>query len=504
MFRKLLADTVITAAAFLIASVIGLLLVPLLIGAYGVRGLGLIVLARVLVPAGALGILDFGLSEIAMQAVATARALGEWATAKARLRLLAGLTAVLVAALTLAIYILAAPISQWFEVPLEAQADFTRLVRATAIALPLLFAGLVFEGIIKGFEKFSVLRSTEIVSTLVYASLVLLGIRLGKNFAWPAWAFLAIQAGRALAFGLFAWRLLPNEEVKGTSIDRSVRQYVLERGRLLFTARIMGTLQHQAPTLLIGVLIGPAAVGIYEVILRLPRFLKSALAIIGMTIMPAAVRLDAAGDHGRLQLIGRLTITLLPTLIFPPLAVLAVFSGDVLGVWLGRDFLPYAPWLAACLIVPAFNTIISFQNSTLLNRLGYLRKNNLIAIVQTTLQMAISLALVHRLAQNAFIVGQVAGALAVFVWQVRLGQSYLNQSTQLTHRFFAFVALTLLVVPACIAVLPPPLFMGVQLYAAVAAAVTATILLWTLAFSYFLTADGRAMVRIAGKPLGRV
>ena len=161
MLKKLLADTAITAAAFFVASVVGLLLVPVLIGAYGVGGLGLIVLARVLVPAGALGILDFGLSEIATQSVATARAAGEWGTAKARLRLLAVLTAVLVAVVAVATYVLAAQINQWFKVPPEAQADFARLVRATAIALPVLFAGLVFEGIIKGFEKFSVLSSTE-------------------------------------------------------------------------------------------------------------------------------------------------------------------------------------------------------------------------------------------------------------------------------------------------------------------------------------------------------
>lgn len=503
MLKKLLADTAITAAAFFIASVVGLLLVPVLIGAYGVAGLGLIVLARVLVPAGALGILDFGLSEIATQSVAGARATGDWGTAKARLRLLAVLTAVLVLLVALAIHLLAPQINQWFKVPPAEQADFARLIRATAIALPLLFAGLVFEGIIKGFERFSVLRITEIVSTLAYAALVLLGIRLGKDFTWPAWAFLGMQVGRAAAFGVIAARLLPAG--KGAPIDGAIRQYVLERGRLLFTARVLGTLQHQAPTLLIGVLVGPAAVGIYDAILRLPRFAKSALSIIGTTLMPAAMRLDAAGDHDRLQAIGRVLISVLPALILPPIAVLAVFSGDVLKLWLGPDFVPHAAWLAAYLVVPALNTLVSFQHSTLLNRPDYLRANNRIAVVQTLLQMALSLALVRWMAQNAFILGQVVATLCVFAWQVRLGHSCLHPPQQLRTRFFAFVASILLAVAAAIAVLPAPVLASAV--AAAVAAVCVVAALWLLAARYFLTDEGRAIlraiVRIAGRPFVR-
>ncbi len=503
MLKKLLADTAITAAAFFISSVVGLLLVPVLIGAYGVGGLGLIVLARVLVPAGALGLLDFGMSEIATQSVATARAGGEWGTAKARLRLLAMMSTVLVVLVALATYAFAAQISQWFKVPLQAQLDFARLIQGTAIALPVLFAGLVFEGIIKGFEKFSVLRTTEIVSTLAYAALVLLGIRLGKDFTWPAWAFLVMLVCRAAAFGMIALRMLPAG--KGRPIDGAVRRYVLERGRLLFTARMLGTVQHQAPTLLIGVLIGPAAVGIYDTILRLPRFAKSALSVIGTTLMPAAMRLDAAGDRDRLEAIGRVLISVLPALILPPIAALAIFSGDVLNLWLGGDFVVHAPWLAAYLVVPALNTLVSFQHSTLLNRPEYLRANNRIAVVQTLLQMGLSLLLVRWMAQNAFIFGQVVATLCVFVWQIQLGHSYLIPPPQLRNRFFAFVAAILLGVTMCVAVLPAPVLSSSV--AAVIAGTCVVVVIWLLAIRYFLTAEGRAIlravVRIASRPLVR-
>lgn len=491
MLRKLLADTAITAAAFLVASVVGLLLVPVLIRAYGLSGFGLIVLARLLLPAGALGILDFGISEIATQAVATACASGGWSTARVRLRLLAMMTVALMTVIATATFFLVPQINVWFKVPPEAHESFMYLLRATAIALPGLFVGLLAEGIIRGFQRFSILRVTEVGLTLIYATAVLIGAWLDRTYVWPAWAFLAMQVVKAIIFGVLALRLLP----RGGRVEFGAvaTLYVWERARLLFTARILGNLQHQIPTLLIGLIVGPAAVGIYDSILRLPKFAKSALAVIGSTVMPAAIRLDAAGDHGRLQAIGRVTISVLPWLIFPPLAAVAAFSGDVLNLWLGPEFVRYAPWLAVFLLVPAFNTIISFQNNTLLNRPEYLRGNNRIALVQSVLQLILSLVLVRWLAQNAFILGQVVATISVFVWQIRLGHACLHPPRQLRRRFFTFVLLTVLAVLASIAVVPTPVFHS-ALGSLVAIAV-AMALAWGIATCCFLTSEGRGTLR---------
>lgn len=503
VLKKLLADTAITAGAFLVATAIGLLLVPVLIGAYGVSGFGLIVLARVLLPAGAMGVVDFGIGEIATQAVATARGTRDWATARARLRLLAGMTAALVTVVGVGTFLAAVPINEWFKVPAGMRASFTDLISVTAILLPGLFAGLLAEGVIRGFQKFSVLRMVEVGLSLAYAAAVLVGVWAGFDYAWPAWAFLAMQVIKSLVFGVVAWRLLPHGPL--AHLDATAKRFVWERARLLFTARILGTLQHQAPTLLIGLLVGPAAVGIYDTIVRLPKFAKSALAVMGSTLMPAAMRLDAAGDHGRLQAIAGFTISVLPALIFPPIAAMAAFSGDILNLWLGPEFVRYAPWLAAFLAMPALNTIVSFQSSTLLNRPEYLRGNNRIAIVQTALQLALSLALARWMAQDAFILGQVVATACVFVAQIRLGHACLHPPRQLSARFFAFVVLTALAVAAFIALAPVQVFRSVV--GTLLVVMAATALMWGIAFAWFLTAEGRVtlrtMFRVAFQRAGR-
>ena len=499
MLRKLLADTAITAAALFVASVVGLLLVPVLIGAYDLSGFGLIVLARVLLPAGAMGIIDFGIGEIATQIVSTARTSDDWNTARARMRLLTWMTATVVSVVGVSTFMLAWQISDWFTVPQENRDSFTDLVQVTAIVLPGLFFGLLAEGVIRGFQRFFILRIVEVGLSLAYAATVLLGVWLGRDYVFPVWAFLAIQAVKSVIFGVVAWRLLPHGP--RAHLDATAKDYVWERARLLFTARTLGTLQHQAPALLIGLLVGPAAVGIYDTIVRLPKFAKSALAVMGSTLMPAAMRLDAAGDHRRLRSIAGFTISVLPALIFPPIAATAAFSGDVLNLWLGSEFVRNAPWLAAFLTIPALNTIVSFQNSTLLNRPEYLRGNNRIAIVQAMLQLGISLALTHWMKQEAFILGQVVATACMFVVQIRLGHAYLQPPRQLSVRFFAFVVFMALAVAAFIAVAPEPVFRSMM--GTFAAMVMVAVLMWAVAIWCFLTLEGRGtlrtMVRVAFK-----
>lgn len=490
MFNKLIIDTTITAAAFFVASVVGLFLTPVLIGAYGVSGFGLVVLARTLLPGGGVGILDFGIAEIATQIVATARATNTWAQAKGRLKLLAALTLILGASVAIALYALSMQVTHWFNVPESFRMPFESVVWMTALTLPLLFSSLVFEGIIKGYERFSILRTTEVVTTLISAAVIIVGVWINLDFTWPIYTFLAFQLGKCFLFGAVALRMLPAGACN--AIDRDARQYVFERGRLLLASRILGTVQHQSPTLLIGFLAGPAGVGVYDTILRLPRFAKVALSVIGSTLMPTAMRLDAAGDRESVQVISQAMITLLPALIFPPIATLAIFSGDVLQLWLGGNFVPYAPWLALFLVVPAFNTVVSFQNSVLMNRPLYLRANNRIAIAQTTVQIGISLLLVRWLSQNAFILGQVAATLIFFVWQLRLGHSYLDPSPQLKKRFMAFVLVLLTGVGGLVILLPNPVFS--HAVTSTLAGIGALVLIWFATIRYFLTGDSRKLL----------
>lgn len=493
MFRRIFYNTVLTAGAFLISGLVGLWLVPVLIHAYGVSGFGLIMLARMFMPTAGIGLLDFGISEIATQTVSAARADEDWLCAKQRLQVLLIATVSLGVLVGGSLYFLAPWIARWMHVG-EAHSDaFIQVIHATAVLLPLLFTGLIFEGILKGFEQFPRLRTIEVVTLVGYASVTVCGVYVGWGYSCAAWAFLGAQSAKAAILGICLKYCWPGDFSPVVGSLGSARSFVCERGRLLFFSRIQSTLQHQTPTLFIGFLVGPAGAGLYDAITRLPRFAKSVLSILSSTLLPAASRLNASGDHVRLRYLGEFGLSVLPALVFPPLAMAALFSGDLLVHWLGNNFIGYGPWLAVCWLIPALNTVLSFQNTTLLSRPNFLRDNNLISAIQTGLQLSLSLFLVSGLQQNAFIIGQAVATMAVFAWQIQLSRCHLGLPLSRLARFSVY---TLVVVTLVLLMRYSAMHSTfASLWGLILAISGGCLLGWAVSARWFLTAEDRSDVR---------
>lgn len=437
MFRALFGNTLISTAAFLVVGLIGLLIVPVLLSAYGLTGLGLIMTARLFLPGAGLGLFDFGVSEIATQTVATARVDGDWPRAHRRLSALTMLTLAMAVIVALPVLVFSAQLAAAFGVNAGDLTAFKMVLDSTAALLPVLFVGLLVEGCLKGFENFRALRGSEVLSTLLFAGGAVVLSQAGLAFQWIVWLHLATQLLRA-GFIARALARASHEPMRlRRDIDIEARDYVRERAKVFFASRLLGTAQHQSPAVLIGLTVGPQGVGLYEMLARLPKFAKSVLGILNTTLLPFATRLDAAGDEARLRLLNVFGFTLLPALVFPPVVAAAALAGPTLNIWIGENFVRYAPWLALFWALPALNTIVSFQNYTLISRMAYVKASNQIAAAQVIFQTVVSLALVSLLDQFAFIVGYVGASALLFGWQLTLARRTLRTPPAMVVRLLA-------------------------------------------------------------------
>lgn len=491
MFRALFGNTLISTAAFFVVGLIGLFIVPVLLAAYGLGGLGLIMLARLFLPGAGLGLFDFGVSEIATQAVATARVDGDWPRAHRRLTALTLLTLVMAAVVALPVLVFASSVATAFGVTVADRFAFVLVLESTAALLPVLFVGLLIEGCLKGFENFRALRASEVLSTVVFAGSAVVASQSDLGFEWIVWLHLGSQVLRAglitRALARSSGQVLP---LRG-DIGSDARSYVLDRSKVFFTSRLLGTAQHQSPAVLIGLTVGPQGVGLYETLARLPRFAKSVLGILNTTLLPFATRLDAAGDDARLRLLNVFGFTLLPALVFPPLAAAAALAGPTLQIWIGESFVRYAPWLALFWALPALNTIVSFQNYVLMSRMAYVKASNWIAATQVLFQTLVSLLLVSHLEQFAFIVGYIGASALLFGWQLTLARRALRTPAAMVVRL---LLLTLVFVGLVVGTQASGVFAGgLTLATFVPFFVLTTALLAAAAFAFFLGPEERRM-----------
>ena len=187
MFRHLFINTLASAGAFFVISIVGFLLIPVLVETYGLKEFGFIVLARLFLPSGVLVLFDFGFSEIATQSVAKARASRAWEEAAREVSILFLLALLSGLGLGIVLGAGAAPVARLFGAD---DPHFAELLRATGAALPVLFPAAVMEGIVKGYGAFRSLRLIEVLAALLYGLAALALARSGASYASIAYALI--------------------------------------------------------------------------------------------------------------------------------------------------------------------------------------------------------------------------------------------------------------------------------------------------------------------------
>ena len=418
MFRHLLINTIASAAAYGAVSIVGFLLVPVLVGHYGLKEFGFIVLARLFLPTGVLILFDFGFSEIASQSVARARETRDWDGAAADLQILFAMALVVSAALALCLIAGAAPLARLFA---AGEGPFAAILRATGVALPPLFLAAILEGVVKGYAAFRSLRLIEVACTCVYGLAALLLASNGHPYASVAYAFLATTILRGALVAANAVRAGFGRQLRlRAAWDRRALRRILPRCTSMAQNRLIGAVQGPGQQPLIGLLVGPAGVAMVEVLTKLPRFAKAVIGLLGSALIPVAARLDAREDPARVQTLASWGMLLSAVAALPPLAGAALFSEPLLYLWTGPTFAALWYWHALMFALPMATALAGFGTTALIVRPHALYKFNAIGALQLAGQLALAVALLGRLQERAFLFAQALAVLAALVFTLRL------------------------------------------------------------------------------------
>lgn len=496
MFRKFLRNTAISAVAYGIAGLLGLFAVGLIARSYGLAVLGLIVLVRVFLPSGVLGLMDLGVSELTTQTVARGR-VGDWSVASEKFSLLTTIAALTGLAAGGAVWIGAEPLAILFKVASEQRQAFVSILTVTALVLPITFLGLVAEGALKGFEEYEWLRLTEVASTGLYVAAVYASVSGGWAFEWLAYSYLATIIAKYLVLTVVIFLLARSTPLRFRQWSDESRRDVMHRCWLMLHSRIAGVLQQTVVPLAIGVLYSPAAVGAYDLVTRLPRFLKTTMAPLYSAILPLSAQIEEAADTRRLQILGRNGLVLPAAVATPVLVVVALFSKEILTVWVGPQHADQWPWLALSLLVPAITVMLGAGQTALVVRSDFLRLNTRYLYFQVLTQYLVTVATLIWFRENAFILGWVVSYLVFAPLIARRMLSFMELPGSL---FWEQVGRQTMVAAILTAVVTAYKFYSTPsgLTALVIVGTIGCITAWALSVTLILSQSDRAMVgRIA-------
>jgi O-antigen/teichoic acid export membrane protein len=433
MIKRLIQNTVISTVAFGAAAILGLIVIPVIIRTWGVTEFGLIVITRLLLPSGMMAVLDFGLSEVATQVVARAREHRDWDRVGRQLSFLTVVSILLAVALSASIWLGAPYIGAIMKVDAAHVDRFISILHYTALANLVLVPALVWEGTVKGFERYNLLRLSEFTTTLAYVALTVWASTASVSFEIVAYIFLATLVARALAVLIATITALTKKRAKLGAWTAPIRRELSHRCLLLLQGKLIGGITGPIQPFLVGLLFGPTAVGIYDALVRLSRVSKVVVGLLTSALLPVASRLDERGSSTTFQRLGELGLVMLPMFTLPPLAAAAILSPQIMQLWIGPLLAPYASWMGVSFVIPICAQYLAIGSVIFLTRPDIQARLNLLLGLQLIIWAALSAATVSIFAERAFILGQAIASVLVLPWQI----GTLRRALDLDRRGFA-------------------------------------------------------------------
>lgn len=420
MFTTLIRNTAISAIAYFVISVLGIWVTGALASTYGLAAFGTITLARLFTSSGLVGVFDLGAPENASHMIARARATGDWAEAIRSVQwllLFAFVASLFAALITL---LLSHRLGPWLGVEKGSEHMFQHVLVVSAIVLPICLTSQVAEGVIRGFEQYAIVRGLEVFTSVAYALGAWFLMDSRQSFFLVIYLYLALTVVRALAAYLFAWTALRGHlSPVDSSPAGATWRVMLNRTWLLGPTKMLTTLQLQSVPLVVGLVVGVTGAAIYDLLMRLPRFVKSALGLLNSAVLPFASRLEAANSRVTLRTLHEHGLLMITFLTVPPLFTLAVFSEQLLHLWVGDTLARYWAWQSLAFSTPLITATVGFVSMSMFSKTEVLKLMGLMVGVRLVVQYAIAWLFFDALGERAFILGTTLAVFVTAVWELK-------------------------------------------------------------------------------------
>lgn len=386
------------------------LLIPVLLKTIGQEMFGIMVIVNTIM--GFTGLVSFGLGQATLKYVSEFRATGEVHLIREVIRA----TLVIYTGMGLLACVVGFLSAEWFaaQVFSVSPAQLTDAVLAIKLGAVGFLAFLIFgvgENAWKGFERFDVpviVRSVARLLTLTGQVVLALS---GFGLAW----LVGLQVGLFLIAAFIVIYLLKRKAVPDLSFSPFCSFAIIKRvfsyGFFTYISGIFGMLRQNGDTLIVGAILGPAALALYVIPIRLLSQVHGLLARCFGFLFPYAGKLhslDKIEELKRCYDQATLGISVLAAAMITPLGY---FAYQIVDLWLGRDVAVQAGAVMQIIALRFAIFPLSIVNSYFLMATGLVKTMTVIVAINCVVSLgAITFGAYHWGLQGAAL-----GQLSVFL-----------------------------------------------------------------------------------------
>jgi O-antigen/teichoic acid export membrane protein len=412
---RLIRNTLVNAVANASGAVITVALTPFLLHHLGTAQYGVWLLALTLTFSGGyLAFADLGLSEAAVRFIAEARARRDVKTINA----IASTTTAVFAALGLVAGLLVVALAPLLVRVFDVGADLESAAKIVfALVAVQIFADLPATGwlaVIEGAQRYSWLRAIDVTGRIAWAIGVVIAVRAGHGIVALAVIALVVSVLEAFAAFVVAHRVQPGLHIRLGNADRATLRQTSRYGSAIAALRVLSVIYAQMDRVIVGVILGVAAVASYEVAFRVQSIAALALVIAGSALIPAAAYNSARSDTDNQREIYLRGTKYAAAFIVSVSVAALLYARPLIVTWVGPQFESMTGETRLFLVYPLFGCLNQVAVPMLIG-MGRVRRVLQLQVVSVGLNLVASVLLASRYGIAGVIAGSLIGHAAVLI-----------------------------------------------------------------------------------------
>ena len=408
-YRRNVVSTYLTTAVIAVAA---LVTTPILARELGKEGFGIWVLVGSF--ALYLELLEFGFGKAAPKFVAEYAARGDERGVRATIATSFWILAALGSVAAVVGAVIAALFPSLFGISSELAGAAQILILLVLLDLAISIPSDTFGGVLMGLQRFYLVNTTLVTVTILQAVAWIIVLASGGGLVELGIATVALSLGGQLARFLLARRYVPGASIAPRLIDRAMARRFTGLSVWFFMLDVSRVVVIRLDTVVVGLVVGVPAAGVYAVGQRLTLALEQLIEPLTKSFFPHSSSLSAGEDHEGLRrslVVG----TRLSLAIAAPIALaLGFLAGPLLDLWLGAssdfgDAATVVVLLAAAVTVGA----LTRTGLLMLQGIGQVRVPAFIVAGEAVLNLVLSVVLAREMGLDGVALGTLIAVVVV-------------------------------------------------------------------------------------------
>ena len=200
------------------------------------------------------------------------------------------------------------------------------------------FAVSPWEGVLTAGEDFHVVNGLSIAGTLARCAYTLVLLNRGQGLVSLLLAQFVVLVLLWAAKCVFVWRRYPAIRFRPAWRGRQALLPLLRFSGGVFVSQVSSVLSNDTDKVIVGAILGPAQVAVYQIGYRLYDFARSLFVSPVGVLLPRFSALDAQGRQARLTETMCHASSVMVAILVGAYAPLMIWSGELIRLWVGPKF----------------------------------------------------------------------------------------------------------------------------------------------------------------------